>query len=199
MLEFIVATSNDGKLNEIRNFFHDIPIVFTSMDQLGINIEIEENGTSFEENATIKAKTVSRYTDSPVIADDSGLEVEYLNNEPGIYSARFSGENSTDQKNIEKLLKLMEGVEWENRKARFRCVMTMALPDGKIISVEGECRGYISNVPKGKNGFGYDPVFVWPPYNKTFAQLPDNVKNSISHRAAALKKLRRFILDSFVL
>lgn len=184
---FVVATRNEGKIKEIREIMKCFPFNIISMEQYGITGDIEETGTSFEENALIKATAVHKTSGGFVMADDSGLEVDFLNGSPGIYSSRFAGENASDKDRNDKLLKLMEGVPFEKRTARFVCAVAVVLPDGTYFTVRGTCEGYIAFEVKGDNGFGYDPLFYMPEYEKTVAQMPKEVKNSVSHRGKALK------------
>ena len=153
-----------------------------------------EDQDSFEGNAYKKAKSVARVINEIILADDSGLEVDILNGQPGVFSARFSGENATDEKNNEKLLKMMEGVPEEKRGAQFRCVLVLMLPNGKSFKVEGICRGRIADRPYGNEGFGYDPIFIPEGYNITFGQMGKDEKNRISHRFLALKKLKEIMV-----
>ena len=189
MRRFIVATKNKGKLAEIKEILHDFPFEVISMEEAGITKDIEENGTTFEENALIKAEEICRVTGEMVMADDSGLEVDYLNGAPGIYSSRFAGEGATDEDKNKKLLKLLEGVPFEKRSARFVCVIAVIFPDGQRFTVKGTCDGYIVFEPIGNNGFGYDPLFFMPEYNMTTAQMEPEQKNRISHRGKALAKM----------
>jgi len=189
MRKFLVATKNKGKLKEIEEILAGLPFEVVSMEQAGIDKDIEEYGTTFEENAMIKAKELHRLTGEMVMADDSGLEVDYLNGAPGIYSARFAGEGATDEDKNKKLLELLEGVPFEKRSARFVCVIAVVFPDGRSFTVKGTCDGYIGFEPQGTNGFGYDPLFFLPEYNMTTAQLDPDEKNKISHRGKALKAM----------
>ncbi|MEG6614007.1 XTP/dITP diphosphatase [Pseudoclostridium thermosuccinogenes] len=189
MRKFLVATKNKGKLKEIEEILAGLPFEVVSMEQAGIDKDIEEYGTTFEENAMIKAKELHRLTGEMVMADDSGLEVDYLNGAPGIYSARFAGEGATDEDKNKKLLELLEGVPFEKRSARFVCVIAVVFPDGRSFTVKGTCDGYIGFAPQGTNGFGYDPLFFLPEYNMTTAQLDPDEKNKISHRGKALKAM----------
>lgn len=189
MRKFLVATKNKGKLKEIEEILAGLPFEVVSMEQAGIDKDIEEYGTTFEENAMIKAKELYRLTGEMVMADDSGLEVDYLNGAPGIYSARFAGEGATDEDKNKKLLELLEGVPFEKRSARFVCVIAVVFPDGRSFTVKGTCDGYIGFAPQGTNGFGYDPLFFLPEYNMTTAQLDPDEKNKISHRGKALKAM----------
>lgn len=186
----VVATGNQHKLVEIGKIFQGFDVEIKSMKDVGLGqLEIIEDGTTFEENALIKARVVMKRTGFLTIADDSGLEVDALNNQPGIYSARFSGEGATDEKNNEKLLALMAQIQEKERTGRFVCAMAAAYPNGKEVVVRGECHGLIGTEPKGSNGFGYDPLFFVPSLGLTFAELSQEEKNKISHRAKALEKL----------
>lgn len=189
MKKLIVASRNKGKLNEIREILKDFPIEVVSMVEAGISDDIEETGSTFEENARIKARTVHKITGKMVMADDSGLEVDWLNGAPGVYSSRFAGEGASDIDKINKLIGLLEGVPFEKRKARFVCAIAVILQDGELFTVTGTCEGYITEEPRGENGFGYDPVFYLPKYGKTMAQLETSQKNSISHRGKALRMM----------
>jgi XTP/dITP diphosphohydrolase len=165
-------------------------------DQAGVpDVEIEEDGETFEENSMKKAKEILKLCGRPTIADDSGLMVDFLGGAPGVYSARFAGEECSDEKNNEKLLRLLKDVPAEERGARFVSVITLAFPDGEVLVARGECPGRITNTPTGENGFGYDPLFVPTGYRKTFAQLTGEEKNQISHRAMALKELERLLKE----
>lgn len=186
MRKFIVATRNKGKLKEIAEILKDFPYSVISMEDAGIYEDIEENGATFEENALIKAKEVFRLTNEIVMADDSGLEVDYLNGAPGIYSSRFAGEGATDEDKNNKLLSLLKDVPFEKRTARFVCSIAVMLPDGRHFTVRGTCEGYIGYKPEGRNGFGYDPLFFMPEYDMTTAQMEPEDKHKISHRGKAL-------------
>ena len=186
MKRFIVATKNRGKLKEIREILADFPFEVVSMEEAGIDADIEEYGSTFEENAMIKARDVSGATGEIVMADDSGLEVDYLDGAPGIYSSRFAGEGATDGDKNNKLLRLLKDVPFENRKARFVCVIAVVFPNGSSFSVRGTCEGYIDLKPEGDNGFGYDPLFFMQDYNMTMAQMKTEDKNKVSHRGKAL-------------
>ena len=201
MKELLVATCNRGKLREIRELLKDLDLKITSLvDYPGLP-EIVEDGKTFRANAVKKAMTISRHTNKLVMGEDSGLEVEALDGAPGVYSARFagpfSGGKADDQKNNAKLLRMLRGVPLQKRQARYRCFA--ALADGKklIGVVNGSCSGMISRRAYGKNGFGYDPFFFIPQYNKTFGQLDPQIKAQISHRAKALKKMKRLLLKDF--
>lgn len=186
----IFATGNAGKMKEIKSIFSDFDVEIVSMKEAGIDCEIEENGTSFEENALIKAKAIHKITGDIVLADDSGLEVDYLNKEPGIYSARYMGEDTPYSMKNENIIKRLEGVPVEKRTARFVCVIAAVLPDGSTKVVRKTIEGYIGYEEKGENGFGYDPIFMVPEYNKTTAELTMEEKNRISHRGKALQSMK---------
>ncbi|WP_129595984.1 XTP/dITP diphosphatase [Anaerophilus nitritogenes] len=192
MNKVVIASQNKHKLEEIKDILKDFPLEIYSMDQVGLkDLEIVEDGHTFEENSMKKAVEVMKRTNAIAIADDSGLEVEAIDNRPGVYSARFSGEGATDEKNNTKLLDMLKGIELHKRSARFVSVISVAFPDGEKLSVRGECSGVIGFEEKGENGFGYDPLFIVPEYNKTFAEIDSDFKNKISHRANALKKLKK--------
>lgn len=184
---FIVATKNRGKLREIEEILADFPFEVISMEKAGISLEIEENGSTFEENAVIKARTVSKISGEIVMADDSGLAVDFLDGAPGIYSSRFAGEVATDEEKNLKLLGLLEGVPFEKRSARFVCAVAVVFPDRRYFTVNGTCEGYIGIKPAGANGFGYDPLLYIPGQGKTVAELDSGIKNAISHRGKALR------------
>ena len=162
--KIIFATGNQGKLEEIRVILGEPDLEIISMKEAGIEADIEETGTTFEENAVIKATTIAKKTDEIVLADDSGLEIDYLNREPGVYSARYAGEDTPYSVKNQMLLDRLKGVEKEKRTARFVCVIAAALPDGSVITTRGTIEGYIGYEPAGENGFGYDPIFYVPEY-----------------------------------
>lgn len=186
----IFATGNEGKMREIRQILERMDAEILSMKEAGIETDIVEDGKNFEENAVIKAKAVAARTDHIVLADDSGLEIDHLNKEPGIYSARYLGEDTSyDIKNA-NLLERMEGVPEEKRTARFVCAIAAAMPDGEVFTTRGVVEGRIGHEPKGENGFGYDPIFFLPEYGCTSAELSEEEKNAISHRGRALTAMR---------
>lgn len=187
VIRFIAATRNKGKLEEIKDILAGLPITVTSMEEAGFDMEIEETGTTFEENALIKARTICSAAGEAAIADDSGLEVDHLGGAPGVYSSRYGGEGATDADKNLKLLKALEGVPDKDRTARFVSVIAVAFPDGRSFTVRGSCEGYIGHRPAGTNGFGYDPLFFMPGYNMTMAEIPPELKNRVSHRAAAMR------------
>lgn len=187
MKRFIAATRNRGKIEEIRQVLSGLQIDVIPTEEAGICNDIEETGGTFEENALIKARKVSGITGQIVIADDSGLEVDFLDGAPGIYSSRFAGEGASDTEKNDKLLGLLKDVPFEKRTARFVCAIAVVFPDGKSFTVRAECEGYIGFKPEGTNGFGYDPLFYVPEFGKTIAQMEPEVKNKISHRGKALE------------
>lgn len=193
MKKLVVASNNHNKIREIKQIFSKYPIEIVSMKEVGVNIDIEEDGVTFLENAYKKAETVYRLLEQKamVLADDSGLMVKGLNGEPGVHSARFAGEHGNDKKNNEKLLKLLKNKDRESRKAKFLCTIVLIEDLNKVIKVQGEVEGLICEEERGSNKFGYDPLFYVPEYNMTFGEMPAELKNSISHRAKALEKLKR--------
>jgi XTP/dITP diphosphohydrolase len=184
----VIATRNKGKTLEIKELLKGFPVEIKNLDDFGPIPHLEEDGDTFDENAYKKASFAARILGLPALADDSGLTVEALDGAPGIHSARYAGENATDEQRYLQLLDEMEGES--NRKAAFECVISIAVPTGPALTYEARCEGLITTEPAGSNGFGYDPVFFYPPYNKTFAQITIEEKNSISHRGKALAELR---------
>jgi len=184
----VIATRNKGKTLEIKALLKGFPVEIKNLDDFGPIPHLEEDGDTFDENAYKKASFAARILGLPALADDSGLTVEALDGAPGIHSARYAGENATDEQRYLQLLNEMEGKS--NRKAAFECVISIAVPTGPALTYEARCEGLITTEPAGSNGFGYDPVFFYPPYNKTFAQITIEEKNSISHRGKALAELR---------
>lgn len=190
MKKIIVATGNEGKMDEIRQILQGEDITFASLKNENLqDVEIVEDGTTFEENAIIKARTISDLTGQMVLADDSGLEVDYLNGEPGIYSARYLGEDTSYRIKNNHIISLLEGVPDEQRTARFVCAIACAFPDGRTITVRGVIEGRIGYEEKGENGFGYDPIFYVPEFGCTTAELTPEQKNKVSHRGKALTKM----------
>jgi XTP/dITP diphosphohydrolase len=186
----VLATRNQGKIREIEKTL-DLPLLeIRSLQDFPDLPEVVEDGRTFLENAFKKAQACTQATGRPALADDSGLEVDCLNGAPGIYSARFSGAEATDEANNRKLLSLLEGIPEERRTARFVCRIVLYLSEGKWIQTEGLCPGIIAPRPQGEHGFGYDPIFYLPEFNKTMAEIPLEEKNRISHRAQALRKIR---------
>lgn len=192
----VAASRNRHKIEEIEAITKKFGMRIISRDEAGIPpVEIEEDGQTFEENSFKKASEIMKLCGQITLADDSGLMVDYLNGAPGVYSARFAGEDGNDAKNNEKLLKLMEGVPADKRTAKFVSVITMVYPDGTVLTARGECPGTILTAPAGDGGFGYDPLFVPEGYEKTFAQLTADEKNAISHRTVALVELERLLSE----
>ncbi len=189
--EIVIATKNKGKVREFEELFSSKGISIRSLLDYPDIEDIEENGNSFAENAGIKAETISAKFQTTVIADDSGLVVDALDGRPGIYSARYAGEEKDDWKNLQKVLQELEQVPDECRKAKFHCALAVAFTDKQTVIVEGTCEGIITREPIGDNGFGYDPIMYIPQLNKTMAQLTSEEKNVISHRKAALIKLEK--------
>ena len=192
-MELVVATRNKKKLKEIKDLLGDTGIKILSLKDIPSAPSIVEDGETFIQNAIKKAATIAQFTKKLTLGEDSGLEVNALGNKPGVYSARFSGADATDKKNNLKLLRLLRGVSLKKRAARYVCAIALADKNGLIFTGEGKCRGLIGFKSRGISGFGYDPLFTIAKYNKTFAQLGLKIKNQMSHRAKALKKLDRFI------
>ena len=190
-MKIVAATGNKHKIEEIESITKKFGMNVITKAEAGVgDLEVEETGTTFEENSFIKAEAIMKATGLPAIADDSGLEADALDGAPGVYSARFSGEGATDESNNAKLLKLMENVPDDKRSARFVSVVTLCFPDGTVVAARGECPGTLIRSPQGDGGFGYDPLFVPVGYDKTYAEISAEEKNIISHRAKALGILR---------
>lgn len=194
----VIATQNEKKKKELIEILKHVPgILLRGVEDFPFLPAVEEDGNSFRENATKKATVLARACNTWVMADDSGLEIDALNGRPGIYSSRYAGSNATDEKNIEKVLSELRGVPKEKRTARFSCTIALSSPHQLFFVVEGHCEGLITEQPRGKGGFGYDPIFYIPDYNQTFAELSElnpQIKNSISHRGMALKQLKERII-----
>ena len=190
MKKVIFATGNEGKMKEIREILGDLDIQLLSLKDAGITADIEENVSSFEENAVIKATAIRDLTGEIVLADDSGLEIDYLNKEPGIYSARYMGEHTSYHIKNANLIERLNGVPDEKRTARFVCAIAAAFPDGTVRTVRAAMEGRIGYEEKGENGFGYDPIFYLPEYGCSSAELSMEEKNKISHRGKALRAIR---------
>ena len=190
-MKIVAATGTKHKIEEIESITKKFGMNVITKAEAGVgDLEVEETGTTFEENSLIKAEAIMKATGMPAIADDSGLEADALNGAPGVYSARFSGEGATDESNNAKLLKLMENIPDDERSARFVSVVTLCFPDGTVVAARGECPGTLRRSPRGEGGFGYDPLFVPVGYDKTYAEISAEEKNIISHRAKALGILR---------
>ena len=187
-MKVVLASKNQHKLREISKITEKFGIELVLQSDLGIDLDVEENGTTFEENSFIKAEAVMKATGLPALADDSGIAVDALNGEPGVYSARYGFDDTLDDwGRLELLLKNTEHVPDGQRQAQFVCVITMVTPQGQVIQARGEIHGELTRAPKGENGFGYDPIFYYPPLGMTTAELPPEVKNAVSHRGNALK------------
>ena len=186
----IFATGNAGKMKEIRMIMADTGMEVVSMKEAGIAPDIEENGTTYEENALIKARAVAACTDDIVLADDSGLEIDYLGGEPGVYSARYLGEDTSYRIKNATLIQRLEGVPDEKRTARFVCAIAAVLPDGRELTTRAAVEGQIGYEEKGEHGFGYDPIFYVPKFHKTTAELTEEEKNQVSHRGQALQRMK---------
>ncbi|MDZ5670641.1 MULTISPECIES: XTP/dITP diphosphatase [Bacillus] len=193
MKEAIIATHNPGKVKEFKEILEPKGYDVKSLAEIGFTEEIEETGHTFEENAILKAEAVAKAVNKMVIADDSGLSIDNLGGRPGVYSARYAGEQKDDQANINKVLSELKGIEKEQRTARFRCALAVSIPGEETKTVEGHVEGYIAEEPRGEYGFGYDPIFIVKDKDKTMAELTSDEKNKISHRADALKKLSKLL------
>ncbi len=189
MTKFIAATKNPDKIEEIRAILKGFPLEVIPMQEAGFDDEIEENGTTFEENALTKARAIHQKTGGYVMADDSGLSVDALDGAPGIYSSRFAGKDATYREKIQKIWDMLDEKKARDRSAKFICAIAVIMPDGREITVRGECRGIIHDKIVGDNGFGYDPVFYMPEYGMTTAQMTPSMKHSISHRGIALRRM----------
>jgi len=196
MPKLLLATFNRGKIKEYRLLLDDLGYEITTLAQEGITKVITESQNSYEQNARLKAIAYAKSSHLLTLADDSGLEVDALNGEPGVRSARFAGEAATDADRVSFLLARLDNVPWEKRTARFKCLVAIATPAGQCHTCCGECPGIIALEPKGRNGFGYDPIFFLPKQGKTMAQLSLKLKNQISHRARASQKARQ-VLQQF--
>ena len=185
MIKFVLASRNPGKLKEMNEILSHLGIQVCSEEEAGVDVEVEETGTTFEENSLLKARAVMEASGLPAIADDSGLMVDALNGAPGVYSARYGGPGLDDAGRYRLLLENMRGVL--DRKCRFVSAITLCMPSGDIVTARGECPGTLAYAPQGENGFGYDPIFFVPEKKKTFAQLTAEEKNAISHRGRALQ------------
>ncbi len=194
MDKLIIATNNPGKVKEIKEILSGIFTKIVSLKDEGLKIDVAEDGATFEENAVKKARETARITGGYTLADDSGICVDYLKGVPGIYSARFAGENATDEQNNQKLIGLLADVPLEQRGAHYACVMALCDPQGNTVTAYGQVEGLIVLEPKGQNGFGYDPYFYLPQYAQTMAELPPEIKNTISHRFLALQALKEKLL-----
>ena len=197
MDKIIFATGNEGKMKEVRMILEDLGLPVLSLKDAGITADVEENGTTFEENAQIKAKAIMEMTGALVLADDSGLEVDALDKEPGIYSARYMGHDTSYHIKNQNIIDRLEGKVGEERSARFVCAIAAAFPDGRVLITRGTMEGQIGYEEKGKNGFGYDPIFYLPEYQCYSAELSLEEKNKLSHRGKALRLMKERLHESF--
>lgn len=195
--KIIFATSNEGKMKEVRFILEGMDMEILSMKEAGIQVDVVEDGKTFEENAIIKAVAIQKVSGVIVLADDSGLEVDYLNKEPGIYSARYMGENTSYDIKNQNLIDRLKGVADEKRTARFVCAIAAAFPDGSVEVTRGTIEGRIGYEEKGTNGFGYDPIFYVPEYGCTTAELSMEQKNEASHRGKALRKMKEIMIQKY--
>ena len=193
MDKIIFATGNAGKMKEVREILKDLNVEVLSMKEAGIQADVEENGKTFQENAVIKAREIMKISGEVVLADDSGLEIDYLNKEPGIYSARYMGEDTSYRIKNGNLIERLQGVPDEKRTARFVCAIAAAFPDGSVETTEGTIEGRIGYEEKGENGFGYDPIFYVPEFGCTTAELTGEQKNQVSHRGKALEAMKEIL------
>ena len=191
--KIIFATGNEGKMKEVRMILKDLGLPVLSMKEAGVQADIVEDGTTFEENAKIKAVAVQKLTGALVLADDSGLEIDYLNKEPGIYSARYMGEDTSYDVKNKNLIDRLDGVPKEKRTARFVCAIAAVLPDGRELVTRQTMEGYIGWEPEGENGFGYDPIFYLDEYGCSSAAISPEQKNAISHRGKALRAMKELL------
>lgn len=189
----IFATGNEGKMKEVRMILADLGYEILSLKDIGYNKEIIEDGKTFEENALIKAKTIAKGRNEIVLADDSGLEVDYMDKQPGIYSARFLGEDTSYRIKNQYIIDQLKDAKPEERTARFVCAIACAFPDGKTLTTRGTIEGYIGYEERGENGFGYDPIFMIPEFNCSASELDLEQKNKISHRGKALEAMKKLI------
>ena len=197
MDKIIFATGNEGKMKEVRMILEDLGLPVLSLKDAGITADVEENGTTFEENAQIKAKAIMEMTGALVLADDSGLEVDALDKEPGIYSARYMGHDTSYHIKNQNIIDRLEGNVGEERSARFVCAIAAAFPDGRVLITRGTMEGRIGYEEKGENGFGYDPIFYLPEYQCYSAELSLEEKNKLSHRGKALRLMKERLHESF--
>ncbi len=195
--KIVFATGNAGKMKEIRLILADLGMEILSMKEAGVDLDIVEDGTTFGENAAIKARAVWEQTGGIVLADDSGLVIDYLNGEPGIYSARYMGEDTSYEIKNRELIRRLEGAEGRERSARFVCNIAAVLPDGQVVHTEETMEGLIAKEPAGNGGFGYDPILYLPEFGKTSAELSIEEKNRISHRGKALESMKRKLKEIF--
>ncbi|MEZ4555150.1 MAG: XTP/dITP diphosphatase [Caldilineaceae bacterium] len=195
MQTLLIATHNQGKLREYRALLADLPLKVVNLDEAGVDFDVDETGTTFAENALLKARAYAAATGLLTWADDSGLEVDALDGAPGVYSARYAGPDATDEDRYRKLLRTLAALPDAPRTARFRCVVALVAPDGAAYTTDGICPGVIIDEPRGSHGFGYDPVFFLPDLGQTMAELPPAAKNRISHRGRAAAAAKTVLAD----
>ena len=193
--KLLLATGNQGKLEELRQLLTGVPFDLISSSDIGLDLDVHESGKTYATNARLKARAFAVASGLLTLADDSGLEVDALGGAPGVLSSRYAGPGASDSQRVSYLLVKLKNIPWEQRTARFRCVMAIALPHGKVKLCSGSCRGIITFAPKGTNGFGYDPVFYFPKLGKTMAELPPEIKNRISHRAKAAARAGEILIE----
>ena len=193
MIKLLIASTNEGKINEYRQLFGGLALEIVNPREQGLDIKVEEGDISMDENARLKAEAYAKASGILTLADDSGLWVDALDGEPGIHSARYAGENASDAERVQYLLSRLKDVKQDKRTARFKCSIAIARPDDGVEFFHGECEGMITLEPRGEGGFGYDPVFYVPEYNKTMAELTPDEKNNISHRARAARQARKIL------
>lgn len=196
--KIVFATGNEGKMREIRQILADSETDIFSMKEEGIRTDVEENGATFEENAVLKARAVAELTDAIVLADDSGLEIDFLGGEPGVYSARYLGEDTSYRIKNARILERMQEVPEKERTARFVCVIAAVLPDGRTLTARGVMEGIIGYEERGEGGFGYDPIFFLPEYGCSTAELTMEQKNAVSHRGKALRLIKEKLQNEFL-
>lgn len=194
--KIIFATTNEGKMKEIRMLMKDLDVELLSLKDADIHVDIEENGKTFEENAIIKAKTICELTGEMVLADDSGLEVDYMDKAPGVFSARYLGEDTPYEVKNKAIIERLKDAKGSERSARFVCAIAAVFPDGKVITTRGTVEGLIGYEEKGTNGFGYDPIMYVPEYDMTTAEMESELKNQISHRGKALRLMKEKIYEN---
>ena len=192
-MDIVIASNNQGKIKEIKDFYKKLKINFFSLKDFPALQKIKEGSGTYEKNAIQKAIKVSEFTRMISLADDSGIEIDALGGKPGIVSARFAGKGISDRERNLKILKLLENIPESSRKAKFVCIIAIVKPDRSSYIVKGICKGMIAKKPRGKSGFGYDPIFIFPRYNKTFAEMGIDLKNRISHRGKALRKAEKIL------
>lgn len=191
--KIVFATANEGKMREVRMILADLGMPVLSLKEAGLDIDIEENGQTFEENAEIKVRAIRPFTDAIILADDSGLEIDYLNGEPGVHSARYMGHDTPYEVKNAEIIRRLDQAEGEERRARYVCAIAAYFPEGELRVVRGELEGEIARKPAGGGGFGYDPIFYLPEYGQTAAEIDPALKNRISHRGKALEAVKKEI------